>query len=171
MAASRAARVHDCGQRLVVDLDQLGCVARKLARGRDHSSHGVADEARAPDGQRVVLELTTRGRRDLEERLGEDRDLVARERAQHAGRLERRADVDREDARVGIGRAHEMDEAHVVALHVVDEHALALDEAAVLLAGNALPDERALLGALGSDAAHLADTSCAAACTASMMFQ
>ena len=110
-------------------------------------------------------------RRDLEERLGQDRDLVARERAEHAGRLERRADVDRDDARVRVGRAHEVHEALVVALDVVDEDALPLDEAAVLLARDALPDVRAGLGDLGRDAAHEADTSFAAACTASMMFQ
>ena len=77
--------------------------------------------------------------RDLEERLGQDRDLVARQRAEHAGRLERRADVDRDDARVGVGRAHEVDVAHVVALDVVDEDALPLDEAAVLLARECSP--------------------------------
>ena len=79
----------------------------------------------------------------------------------HAGRLERRADVDRDDARVGVGRAHEVHVAHVVALDVVDEDALPLDEAAVLLARDARADVRVPISVtLGRDAAHVADASC-----------
>ncbi len=133
----RGARVDDGGQRLVLDLDQLGRVARELARRGDDRGDRIADEARLADGEGVVLELPAGRRRDLEERLGQDRDLVAGQRADHAGRLERRADVDRDDPRVRVGRAHEVHEAHVVALDVVDEDALALDEAAVLLARDA----------------------------------
>ena len=54
-------------QRVVLDLDQLGGVARELARLRDDDRHRVADEAHAADGQRVVLDLVAGRRRELEE--------------------------------------------------------------------------------------------------------
>ena len=52
--------------------------------------------------------------------------------------LERLRDVDRADLRVRVGRANEVDVAHVVALDVVDEHALSLEKTLVLFARNAL---------------------------------
>ena len=64
-----------------------------------------------------------------------------------------------------------MDVAHPVPLDVVEEEALALDEALVLLARHALPDGAALEGRrpLGLDGGH-ADPF-PAATTASTMFQ
>ena len=50
------------GQRLVVDLDELGRVARELARLGDDDRDRVADEAHAADGERVVLDLVARAR-------------------------------------------------------------------------------------------------------------
>ena len=47
-------------QRLVLDLDELGGVARELARLGDDDRHRVADEADAADGERVVLDLVAR---------------------------------------------------------------------------------------------------------------
>ena len=49
---------------------------------------------------------------------------------------------------MGVRRADEVDVRHPVALDVVDEEALALDEPLVLLARDADPDEP-LLGRLG----------------------
>ena len=43
-----------------------------------------------------------------------------------------------------VRRADEVDEPHLVTLHVVEEDALSLDEALVLLAGHALADEARL---------------------------
>ena len=83
-------------------------------------------------------------RRELEERIGEDRDLVAGQRPVDAVELERLRDVDGLDARVRVRRADEVDEAHLVPLDVVEEDALALDEPLVLLARDALADEAAL---------------------------
>ena len=134
LVLQRLLAVEHVRQRLVVDLDQLGSVARELARTRDDRRDGVADVAHAADGERVVLDVRPGGRRKLEERIGEDRDLVARERAVDTVELERLRDVDRLDAGVRVRRAHEVDEAHLVPLDVVEEHALALDEPLVLLA-------------------------------------
>jgi hypothetical protein len=54
-----------------------GRVARQLARGRDDCCDRLADVAHACDGERVVLDVAPGLDRQLEERVGEDRDLVA----------------------------------------------------------------------------------------------
>ncbi len=167
----RGAGVHDCAELLVLDLDELRRVARELARRRDDRGDRIADEPRLAHGEGVVLEVAAGRRCDLEERLGQDRDLVAGQRADDPWRLERRGHVDRDDLGVRVGRAHEVHEAHVVALHVVDEDALALDEPAVLLARDARPDDPADGGGVGGDGAHPRAPASAALCTASTMFQ
>ena len=72
MSGSSARRASVFGaQRLVVDLDELGGVARELAGLRDDDRDRVADEAHPADGERVVLDLVPGRRRELEERIGE----------------------------------------------------------------------------------------------------
>ncbi len=174
-----ASGVDDHTERLVLDLDELGCVTRQLARLRDDDRDRVAGEAHAAHRQRVVLDLRPRRRRELEERIGERRHLVARQRPDHARELERPRHVDRADHGMRVRRADVVREAHVVALEVVDEDALALQQPPVLLAREALALPRLRLGrrldldALGGDGglAH-SPTSCPeAALTASTMFQ
>src|SRR4029077_10746513 len=103
----------------------------------------------------------------------ERRNLLAGQRPVDALDLFRLRDVDRRNVSVRVRRAHEVDVAHAVALDVVDEHALPLNEPAVLLAWDALAlvllGRRLDLDLLGSDRrrAH----SPAASFTASMMFQ
>jgi hypothetical protein len=139
-------------QRLVVDLDQLGGVAGGLAGGRHDGGDGLADEARLADGEAEVAQVRPRRRGDLEEGIGQQRDLVPGQRAEHAGVLERLRDVDRAELRVRVRRADEVDVAHVVPPDVVHEHALALDEPLVLLAWNALARvARLRLGLLDDD--------------------
>ena len=67
-------------ERFVLHLDQLGCVARELAGRRDDRHHRLADEARLADRERIVLDLASGRHRHLEERVGQDRDLVAGQR-------------------------------------------------------------------------------------------
>ena len=153
----RLARVDDDVERLVVDPHELGGVARELARLGDDGDDRLADVAHLADGERVVLDVPAGRGGDLEERVGLQRDLVARQRPVHAGQLERRAHVDRGDARVRVRRAHEVDVAHPVPLDVVEELALPLDEPAVLLARHALADEALLeRRGVGLDGGHAA---------------
>ena len=100
--------------------------------------------------------------------IGERCDLFAGQRPVDPRVLLGGRHVDRRDVRVRVRRADEVQEAHAVALDVVDEHALALDETPVFLARDALPRPRLLrlLGLLGGDSRHSA-----AAFTASKMFQ
>ena len=91
----RLAGVDDDVERLVLDLDELRGVARELARLGDDGRDRLADVAHLADGERVVLDLPAGVGCDLEERVGEDRDLVARQRPVDARERERGADVDR----------------------------------------------------------------------------
>ena len=81
----RHARVDDDVERVVVDHHELGRVARELARLGDDGDDRLADVAHLADRERVVLDAPAGLRGDLEERVGEDRDLVARQRAVDAG--------------------------------------------------------------------------------------
>src|SRR5262249_805567 len=72
-------------------------------------------------------------------RVGENRHLVPGQRAVDAVELERLRHVDGLDARVRVRRAHEVDVTHLVALDVVEEDALPLQQPLVLLARDVLP--------------------------------
>ena len=115
-------------QLLVVDLDQLDGVGRRIAVLGDDEGDLLALEQHLLVGQHR-LHVAGERRHVVEiERLqvvgGEDR-LDARH-------LERGRRVDRLDARVAVGRADEIAEQHARHLDVVDIVALALDEAGVL---------------------------------------
>jgi hypothetical protein len=132
------AGVDDDLERLVLDLDQVGGVSRELSgRGHDRDDR-LADVSDAPDRERVVLDLVPRRGRQLEERIGQLCDLVRRQRPVDARERLGRRDVDRDDLRVRVRCANEVDVAHPVPLDVVREDALALDEPAVLLARDRL---------------------------------
>ena len=110
----RLARVDEHRQRLVLDLDQVGRVARDVARRGDDGDDRLADVAHRADRERVVLDLAPGRRRQLEERIGQRRDLVRRQRPVDALERLRRRDVDRDDLRVRVRRADEVDVAHPV---------------------------------------------------------
>ena len=156
LVLQRLLRIDENGQLVVLDLDQFGGVARQLARRRAHGCDRLAHVPHATDRERVVLDVPARLDRHLEERIRVNRDLVAGDRPVNAVELEGSGDVDRDDLRVRVGRAHEVDVAHSVPAHVVEEGALALDEPAVLLARDRLADEPLLerLAGLGDDRRH-----------------
>ena len=131
-------------QRVVLDLDELGGVARELTRTCHHGRDGIADMAHTPDRERIVLDVRSGRRGELEEGVRENRDFVTGERSVDAVQLERLRDVDGLDPCVRVRRPHELDVAHLVPLDVVEEHALALDEALVLLPRDVLSDEARL---------------------------
>ena len=137
----RVLRVEDRLERLVVDLDELGGVAGQLAGRGGDGDHRFADVADAPDRERVILQVSARRRRDLEERVGLGRDLLAEQRPVDAFQRRRLRDVDPADRSVRIRRAHEMHVRHPVPLDVVDEEPFALDEALVLLPRDVDADE------------------------------
>ncbi len=100
LVLQRLRGVDEDGQRVVLDLDQLRCVARELAcRGAD-GGDGLAHVPHAPDRERVVLDVPAGLDGHLEERIRVDRDLVAGDRPVDALELERLRDVDRDDLRV-----------------------------------------------------------------------
>ncbi len=164
--------IRDGVERFVLDLHELRRVTGPFARVGDDRDDRLADEAHLADGERVVLQVRAGRRGELEEGVGERRDLFAGQRPVHAGGLLGLRHVDRGDVRMCVRRAHEVDVTHAVTLDVVDEHSLALDEPAVLLARDALP-RPGLLGRFGLDAFRRGRRRAheAAALTASKMFQ
>src|SRR5262249_50348191 len=107
--------------------------------------------------------------RDLEERIGESGYFLAGQRPVDAVDGLGGGDVDARDVRVRVRAAHEVEVAHPVPLDVVDEDALALEKALVLLAPDALAAPALLhLDLLGSESriGHFATDF-----TASTMFQ
>ena len=168
----RMLRVDDDGERLVLDLDELGGVARELARARGDHGHGIPQVAHLAHGEGVVLDLGARGDRELEERIGEGGHLLADEHAVDAFERLGRRNVDARDRRVRVRRAHEVDVADLVPADVVDEDSLPLYEPLVLLARNALAGEALLRGLdlLGRSRRHADTSPFAAAEIASTMF-
>ena len=137
--------VDDGGQRLVVDLDQLGRVLGEVARLGHDERDRVADEAdvalgegpegRAGHGRRVTLEHGRLHRADVrvEVRGGEHRP--------DAGHGPRRVDVEAGDPGVREVAAHERGVQHPRHDHVVDVGALPGQQPWVLAPADGLPHE------------------------------
>ena len=100
LVLQRLLGVDEHRERVVLDLDQLGGVARELAGRRADRRDRLAHVPHAADRERVVLDVPARLDGHLEERIRVDRDLVAGDRPVDAVELERLRDVDRDDLRV-----------------------------------------------------------------------
>ncbi len=129
----RGHRVHDRGQRLVLDVHQLGGVARYVARLGQHQRDGVALIADLVRRQAVLLDVSAGLGGDLEERLGELADLGAGQRGEHPVEALGLRGVDGGDPGVRHGRADEVGVPHPSLPGVVRERALALEQPPVLL--------------------------------------
>ena len=163
--------VDDDVERVVVDHHELGRVSGELARLAGDGGHRLADVAHLAHGERVVLHAPPGSAaiwKNGSVRIATSSPVSV----PYTPGVERGADVDRLDPRMGVRRAHEVDVPHPVALDVVEERALALDEPAVLPARHVLPDEAFLQGGrpLGLDGGHTPPPP-PAATTASTMFQ
>jgi hypothetical protein len=133
----RALGIHHGGQRLVVDLHQLGRVLGEVAIARDDDRDRFAHEPRLVGGGAVVMDGPGHADR---ERLRALRDIGARHDAHDAGRLERRRDVVPADASVRVRRAHDRDVVRVADGQIVDVRAAARQQSRVLDAGDGLAD-------------------------------
>ena len=138
-ARLRGARVGDRRERLVVDGDALGGVGRRVARLRDHRRHRLADMADAAARQRVarrLRHLLSVTRADDPERPHRQhavrRHVGAGEHRDDAGRGGCRRHVDRADAGMGMGRAHQHAVERARQLDVGDEFSAPEQEAPVL---------------------------------------
>ena len=153
LVLQRLLGVDEHGQRVVLDLDQISRVARELTGRRADGGDRLARVPNSAHRERVVLDVPARLDRHLEERIRVDRDLVAGDGPVHPVELERLRDVDRDDLRVRVRGADEVDVAHPVPADVVEEGAEALNEPLVLAPRDGLPDV-ALLEHLGSAASR-----------------
>ena len=136
----RLAGVDDRRQRLVLDVDQLQRVVRRVLVGRDHERDLLALEAdlvAREDGLRVVGDRRHPGEPERLEILRRDHGGDVRVRERPRG-------VDRDDARVRVRAAQHRPVHHPRQPDVVEVGALAADEARVLLALQAAEADRAL---------------------------
>ena len=128
-------------QLLVVDLDQLGRVARLMIGLRDHAGDGVADVADLALGEhRMGARLHVRAVPGLDHPAADQiapfgrLDVVAGQHREHAGRRLGAALVDAADPGVRVRRADEIGIDLARPVDVVREVPGAGDEALVLLA-------------------------------------
>ena len=170
-SAARASTTGSSGSYSTID--ELGRVTGALARVGHDRGDRLADVARLADGQRVVLDVGRRAAAAIWKngsvRIATSSPVsVPYTPGSSSAAL---TSID-EIVACGVRRAHEVEVAHALALDVVEEDALALDEPAVLRAGHALPERGALLQVPASvSIAVIARSPSPAATTASMMFQ
>jgi hypothetical protein len=123
-------RVDDRGQLLVVDFDRIRAIRRTITVAGDHHRDLLQLKANLLAGEHR-LHVAADRRHPVElDRL----QIVGDEDRDDARHRERLGLVDRLDARMGIGTAHDRAEQHARQLDVVDIRALAADEAGILLA-------------------------------------
>ena len=135
------------GQRLVVDIDQLGRVLGLGQRVGDHHRHRIADIAHPVGDQRRPLRgihRLTVGPLARHVGLGHaepvGHDVVAGVDRQHARRLPGLLDVDRTDIRVGVRRPHEDRVGLAVQVDVADVAPLPAQQARILEPQDRLTD-------------------------------
>ncbi len=126
----RLLRVDNRRQLLVIDLDQRCTVGRGIAVSGQHHRHFLHLKADLLVGQHRLDVAAERGHPVQVDRF----QVIGRQHRHHAGRSKRLALVDRLDAGVRIGAAHDGAEQHARQLDVVDVTALAANEASILLA-------------------------------------
>ena len=120
----RIGEIHGRGQLFVLDDDRLDPVARGLPALGDDDRDAVAREARFADRERPVRRVLHVGRhrpRARERRLPIGLEILTREHRDDAGHRQRGGGVDRDDARVGVRAAHELDVQRARHHEVVDE--------------------------------------------------
>ena len=137
----------DGGQRLVVDLDQLGGIdRRKIGFGHHegdvvaHPAHPVGHQRRIarPVHRAAVAAFHAAGHRQVAPARGDP--VGAGEHREHAGRGARLVGVDRANPRMGVGRAQHIAERHARQHDVVDIAAAAAHEARILEPRHRLTD-------------------------------
>ena len=141
------------GQFVVDDLQRFGRIERLRFGLRHHHGDGLADMARFVGGQQqmradedlaaagpgelhVVARLRQRIVRDGAEAVGLA--IGAGEHAEHAGQRQRSGLVDRDDARMGVRRAHHRRVGLPGKIEIVGEAALADDQPRVFVARHGL---------------------------------
>ena len=134
----RVDHVHDDGQRVVLDRDELGGVDARRPVGAHDDGDDVADEANDVLGDDRASHplLEHRDRR----RTRRDVDVVAREDLHVRQRL-RSGRVDSDDAGVGEERADERDRERTLERQVLDVRGFATKETRVFLPEHAVPED------------------------------
>ena len=130
--AQHVVHVADAGQRVVVDLDQLGAVLGQRPAVGHHDGDRVADQAHGVTGQRREGRQQQVGRADRREVGGHAVEVGGGEHRPHPGHGQRLGDVDAPDPGVRERAAHEGGVQHAGQGDVVDVAAPAGEDARVL---------------------------------------
>ena len=143
--SSAAGAVDHRRQRVVIDLDQLGRVARDLARVGDDEGDGIADMPHLVGGQREARRHDhRRGRRHLGDARHRAeplrRQIAGGEDATYPRQGARRTGIDAGNLGMGMRRAQHMAVELARRVDIVDEPALAAQKACILEAGQRAPD-------------------------------
>jgi hypothetical protein len=141
VGVERAAGVDDRGQRVVLDVDELERVARRVLVRGDDERDLLALEADLVAGEHRLRVVGDRRHPRQAERL----EVLRRDDRRDVGVRERARGVDGDDARVRVRAAQDRAVDHAGQADVVQVGALAADEARVLLALQAAEADRALL--------------------------
>ena len=132
--APRRVRIHHRRERLVGDGDALEGVLGGGAVHRGDGGDGLADEARAIDGEAVILDARGGGDEGADG-AGQARRVRAREHRDHAGQGGGRARIDGDDAGVRVRAPEHGGVEQARRAQVVDEAPASGHQAAVLLEG------------------------------------
>ena len=132
-------RIHHRRERLVGDDDALERVLGGGAIHRRDGGHGLADEARAFDGQAIVRHARGGGDEGADG-AGQARGLRAREHRGDTGQGGGGARVDGDDAGMRVGAAQHGGVEEARRAEIVDEAAAPRHEAAVFLEGEGPAD-------------------------------
>ena len=123
------ARIEDCGQWLVLDLDQFQRLERDLFALRRHGGHAIAHKAHFVVQAVVVVRawfgiaLPGGGVRNA-------RQVLVRQHSMHTGQRSRPAGIDALDQRVGVRAEQQLADQHATEIHVIGEGRLALHQLA-----------------------------------------
>ncbi|SCD60345.1 hypothetical protein GA0115245_11005 [Streptomyces sp. di188] len=165
----RGLQVEHRRQRLVLDLDRLQRVRRRVPVAGHDDRHRVTRVAHLVHGERRMVRVhhVLGHRPRARQRSHPLREIASRERGHHAREFQGVGDVDALDARVRHGAAQDRQVQHPGGLDVVGPVRLAGEQPRVLLA-QPRPAHLGLDGALGH--ARTSSSSEAAASTARTMF-
>ena len=143
----RAHGVDDGRQRLVIDLDQLGGVARLIQCLGDDGGDRVAHIAGNIRRQRRARRISARAavtvdQRDLAGNSAQPfrHQVGAGQHRDHAGRGSRRLDIDAQNPRMCMGRTQHMATQRILRHRIVGEAAPARQQSRILDPRNTLPD-------------------------------
>ena len=118
----------------VLDLHSFGGIVGEARGFCHHGRYRLTLVADLGDGHGIIADFAARIGTDLDERLGLGGNLLAGNRADHAGNLFGGRGIDADDLRVRVRRTHKTQIQHFAQLDVVGELAAAAQQTVLFFA-------------------------------------